>query len=346
MVVLHPASQKLGWQLISKGYAENDEIMGNPYKSSVEADGHKPTASEMGPYRVPTTTALVVFEAAARHGNFTQAAMELGISQPAISRTIGNLEQRLSLRLFERARTGVTLTDAGRRFLGAVTAGLGIIHAASVEAATRLTTEQVTIACSPDTSHLFVLPKFPALQETLGDNVEIRIHTFQFEMWQLPRHPPVDVVLTWDAAAGTEEFAVIHEDAVTLICSPDYAANNAQTLKKSTRFWGGLTFLDLVGSHRGGASWDDWFRVVERPEVAPRFKYLDLYTYVLQAALAGQGIALGRRHYIERYLKTGQLLQVNDDFVEFNNKLYGVVTEHGRDRSLARKCLSFFEQRT
>ena len=78
----------------------------------------------------------------------------------------------------------MTLTDAGKRFLEAVTAGLGIIHAASADAATRLTAEQVTIACSPDTSQLFLLPKYPALQKALGDNVEIRIHTFQFDVWQ------------------------------------------------------------------------------------------------------------------------------------------------------------------
>ena len=240
----------------------------------------------------------------------------------------------------------MTLTDAGKRFLEAVTAGLGIIHAASADAATRLTAEQVTIACSPDTSQLFLLPKYPALQKALGDNVEIRIHTFQFDVWQLPRYPPADVILTWNANLEEDEFVVIHEDAVTLIYSPDYAANNAQVLKKSTRLWGGLTFLDLTGPNRGGASWDDWFRAVGRPETAPRFKYLDLYTYVLQAALAGQGIAMGRRHYIERYLETGQLLQVNDAFVEFDNKFCGVVTEHGRNRPLARKCLSFFEQST
>ena len=318
--------------------------MGNSHETTVEPEDKKSIASELGPYRIPGTSALIAFEAAARHGNFSQAAKELGTSQPAVSRNVAGLEKRLSVRLFERARTGVTLTDAGKRFLEAVTTGLGIIHEASADAATRLTAEQVTIACSPDASHLFVLPKYPALQKALGDNVEIRIHTFQFDVWQLPRHPPADLVLTWDAKAGADEFAVIHEDAVTPICSPEYAADNAQALKKPPRFWDGLTFLDLVGPNKGGAAWDDWFRVAGRPEAEPRFKYLDLYTFVLEAALAGQGIAMGRRHYIERYLETDRLLQVNDTFVEFDNKFCGVVTEHGRNRPLARKCLSFLQQ--
>ena len=55
------------------------------------------------PYRIPPANALIAFESAARHGNFTLAARELRTSQSAVSRQIGSLETWLSARLFERS---------------------------------------------------------------------------------------------------------------------------------------------------------------------------------------------------------------------------------------------------
>ena len=91
--------------------------------------------SDHGPYSIPSTSSLVAFESAARHGNFSTAAMELAISQSAISRHIRHLETQLSVRLFERSRTGVRLTEAGRRFLDAVVVGLGALRKGAAESA-------------------------------------------------------------------------------------------------------------------------------------------------------------------------------------------------------------------
>ncbi|MDE0626850.1 MAG: LysR family transcriptional regulator [Bryobacterales bacterium] len=72
------------------------------------------TVSDRGPYSIPSTSTLLAFESAARHGNFSQAARELETSQSAISRLMARLETQLGARLFERSRTGVRLTEAGR----------------------------------------------------------------------------------------------------------------------------------------------------------------------------------------------------------------------------------------
>lgn len=63
--------------------------------------------------KIPSTTALVSFEAAARHESFTKAAQELSITQGAICRQIASLEEFLSVELFRRSRRGVKLTEAG-----------------------------------------------------------------------------------------------------------------------------------------------------------------------------------------------------------------------------------------
>ena len=73
---------------------------------------------------LPPLAAVRVFEAAARHQSFTQAAAELGMTQAAVSYQIKLLEERLGVPLFLRAKRRVQLSDAGRRAAGLVTAGL------------------------------------------------------------------------------------------------------------------------------------------------------------------------------------------------------------------------------
>ncbi|KPB19230.1 LysR family transcriptional regulator [Pseudomonas sp. ST1] len=63
--------------------------------------------------KIPSTTALVSFEAAARHESFTKAAHELSLTQGAVCRQIGGLEEFLGVELFRRSRRGVKLTEAG-----------------------------------------------------------------------------------------------------------------------------------------------------------------------------------------------------------------------------------------
>ena len=288
-------------------------------------------------------SALVAFECAARHGSFSSAATELGASQPAISRHIASLEEQLGIQLFERSRKGVVLTEAGKRFCEAVVAGLGIIRTATIDAGGGQLAEQVVIACSDDASNFFVLPRYQALQQALGEDVTIRVLTFQYDTRQLPLDPTADLVLAWDSHVEGQDYVVVHDEAVRPVCSPRYATTHAETLSRPVGSWGELTFLDLIRRKPGWASWDDWFRVMGRPNSTPRFKGFDSYVYVLEAATAGHGIALGWRHFIERHLESGTLVPVTDDFVEFHSRYCGFLTERGRNRGIAQQCLAFFE---
>ena len=73
--------------------------------------------------KIPSTTALISFEAAARHESFTKAAQELSITQGAICRQIASLEEFLSVELFRRSRRGVKLTEAGLSYSRIVVEG-------------------------------------------------------------------------------------------------------------------------------------------------------------------------------------------------------------------------------
>src|SRR3546814_12686071 len=79
---------------------------------------------------IPALPAVRVFEAAARHENFTRAAAELGMTQAAVSYQIRLLEERLGVGLFRREKKKVMLPDAGRRASGDVSRAFDVLDAA------------------------------------------------------------------------------------------------------------------------------------------------------------------------------------------------------------------------
>lgn len=300
--------------------------------------------SKSSAYRLPTTAALVAFECAARTGSFAGAAKELGTSQPAVSRHIANLEAQLGTKLFDRSRNGVNLTEAGRRFHTGVAPGLGMINRATSETAETSTGERVAIACSDPASHYLLRPRHDALREALGEHTQIQPVIFNRYSQNLPLHPVPDVVLDWEATIRAEDRTVLFREAVRPVCSAEYAATHADTLNGPVSGWSELTFLQPGSADESWASWEDWFQASGRPEPAPRFSSFDNYVYSLEAAVEGQGIALGWRHFIDRRLRAGALVALGDGYVERDNHFCAALTEQGRVRPIARRCLAFLAQ--
>src|SRR5690349_2891080 len=101
---------------------------------------------------LPRMNELLAFATAARHLSFTSAAVELNLTQGAVSRTIAELEARLGVRLFERVRQRVVLTDVGRQYFQEIRALLEQLSNATHQA----------VAAKPglDILNLAVLPTF------------------------------------------------------------------------------------------------------------------------------------------------------------------------------------------
>ena len=297
--------------------------------------------SQSGPYRIPPSAALTAFECAARTGSFAGAAKELGTSQPAVSRHIANLEEQLGTKLFDRSRSGVKLTEAGRRFHTGVAPGLGMIKKAASETAEPSTGERVVIACSDPASHYLLRPRHGALREALGERTQILPVIFYRHSRNLPLDPVPDVVLDWQATIGAEDRTLLFREAVRPVCSAEYAATHSDTLNGPVSGWSGLTFLEPGSTDGSWASWEDWFQASGRPESAPRFVSFDNYVYSLEAAVEGQGIALGWRYFVDRHLEAGTLVALGDGYVERDNHFCAALTEQGRVRPIARRCLAF-----
>ena len=300
--------------------------------------------AKSGSYRIPTTAALVAFECAARTGSFAGAAKELGTSQPAVSRHIASLEKQHGTKFFERSRTGVRLTEAGRQFHTRVAPALDMINTAVSETAEASEGKRVAIACSYPTSHYLLRPRHDALREALGEHTQIQLVIFNRYSQNLPVHPVPDVVLDWEATIRAEDRTALFREAVRPVCSAEYLATHADTLNGPVSGWSGLTFLEPGSADGSCASWEDWFRAAGRPRSAPRFIGFDNYVYSLEAAVEGQGIALGWKNFADRNLESGALVALGDGYVERDNHFCAALTEQGRIRPIARQCLSFLEQ--
>ena len=301
--------------------------------------------SDRSPYRVPSMSALIAFESAARHGSFSHAARELGTSQSAISRYIARLEGELSARLFERSRTGVSLTDAGLHFHKAVLLALGALRDGAAEVAEYPGEDgtEVAIACQGELSHLFAMQRYEALKAALGEHVRIRILAHTDAAAPAPPETAADLMLTWDAGtAAPRHRATVARGAVGAFCSPGYAAANEQVLTGPAAGWGSLTLLDLARPDEGGASWERWFEAVGRPASGPRYEVVESHAQALEAAVAGRGIVLGWRHLIGRHVEAGTLVMQDGGFVETGRSLHALLAEAGKRRPLARACLAFF----
>ncbi len=295
-------------------------------------------------YAIPSASALVAFESAARHRNFSRAAEELHTSQSAISRHVAELERRLDAQLFHRQGRRLDLTEDGSHFYRAVVSGLENIQSAAEAIRGWSGHQHVTIACSHEISHLFLMPRFEELQSALGTNVRIRVMTYEYDVMETGLDPRVDVMLTYRQLGYDEpgQLTVLRE-GVRPICSPSFFAAHQDILLGDIAGWSELPFLKLTKPNLGWATWEEWLTAVGTPGVAPVFQRFDNYVYLLEAAAAGRGLALGWQGLVERYFNHRTLMPLSDNPVSFDRALVAVPTRRGRTRRTSDRFLEFLE---
>ncbi len=299
-------------------------------------------------YNIPSTAALVAFESAARLQNFSRAAEEIHVAQSAVSRYIKDLEDRLQIQLFIRSkssRNGLILSTQGEQLYRYVELGLDNIKN-GIEAVTSTSLEnELVIACSQEISHLYLMPKYEQLSKAIGKDIRIKLVTSDDNLFESSFQHQVDIVFTYkNPYRNKQRYANIYTEGIRPICSPNYYQENKKSLQSAPNNWTDITFLQLDRFNPGWATWEDWFSNKNVNDLNPNYLNFDNYVYLLEAAVSGNGIALGWRGLVERYLEMGSLKCIDDDYINLDRKLFAIATDKGLDNPISKKCLDFLRE--
>ncbi|MAY62784.1 MAG: LysR family transcriptional regulator [Rhizobiales bacterium] len=261
---------------------------------------------------LPPLSRLRAFEAAARLESFTAAAAELGLTQTAVSKQIGLLEADLGAALFERRNRAVFLTGEGRRFGETVSAALSDIAAEAALLRGGQTADGVVLRCQLCEAIYWLMPRLSRFHQRHPE-IELRVATALEPLTQAD--DPFDVAIqTTGRPAGAARLLFTASDTVFPVCAPDYLPDGAAPLAPEDLAVHDLLTHDVVP--QSWMDWPDWFASLS---VSPR-RYrrigFDSFPLVLQAAVAGRGIALGWRRTVEGLIADGKLVRASKAAVE------------------------------
>ncbi len=245
--------------------------------------------------------ALIPFEAAARLGSMSAAARELGISQPAISRHLAALEQDLGQALFIRTRRGLRLTTAGLAYQAAVAPALGQIREATLRLRPRGAGRSLRLAANFGFAQQWLMPRLPALRRALPDLV-LHLVTSDRDAELALAEADLSIRFGTGAWPGQRALKLFDEEAFP-VCSPDCLARHPRLGK------GDLTAASLLHMEESSARWFTWDSWLAAP-APPRRLIYPTYPLLLQAALAGEGVALGWRGLVDDLVAEGRLVQL------------------------------------
>lgn len=294
--------------------------------------------------RLPPLTTMVAFEAAARLQSFTLAAAELNLTQAAISRQIRLLEEDLGIKLFVRANRAVTLTPEGRDLQHTVSFSLAHIANAAEQVRATGGRHRLNIATDKSINALWLMPRLHEFRQA-NPEVIIRIISSDVEADCLVDN--IDVaILHGEGQWPGYQAGLLLDETVFPVCSPQYLDCFGPVATPSDL--PAQSLVALEDDHWHWMSWRVWLteKGVDLPMEHQDMIMNDYYS-VLQAARAGQGIALGWRHLVDGYLEDGSLLcplaaeSVRTDFG------YYLLTPTSRQLSNeARLCVDWLRSHT
>lgn len=256
--------------------------------------------------RLPSLDRLAVFDAAARHLSFTKAAAERFLTQSAVSRQVATLESELGVPLFRRGHRRLELTDDGLRLATAVAGAIaGIRETVDVLRAPRRR-EVLAVTTTPGLASLWLIPRLSDFVATYP-GIDVRIDATLFtralaaDGFDLAiRYLPVD------SKAGQSLFP----ESVLPVCAPALLARGRPSLKTAADLHA-HTLLQQETPVGSGMplEWQTWLQAAGvgglEPAAILTFTHYDA---AVAAAVAGQGVVLGRRPLVDALLRKRMLV--------------------------------------
>ena len=254
---------------------------------------------------------LRAFLAVARHLNFRAAADELSLTQSAVSRQIQSLEDEVGVPLFLRHTRAVELTGAGAQLLRSVAPALEQIDASVRQIRQTVGRKSVAITTWASFAAMWLIPRLESFQRAWPD-IDIRIDTSDTVM-DLDT-TDVDLALRYGRAGdGWPQAQRLFGEQLAVVASPRLLAGGPplRTPADAARY----TLIETGDAHRmpqlEWLGWQRWFGVQGCDQLQPpRWLYFNYAHQIVQAAPAGQGLAIARLPLVADALAAGDLVEV------------------------------------
>jgi LysR family transcriptional regulator, glycine cleavage system transcriptional activator len=252
--------------------------------------------------RLPPLQTLRAFEATGRLLSMTLAAQELNVTQGAVSRHIRTLEDDLGVALFQRLTRRILLTEAGAELLLAVTRVLGELtrEAERLRAQDRVARMTISTSVSFASKWLALrLHRFKALHPELDVHLDVTDINVDLQDGR------VDAAIRYGSGRYPRVVAErIMDETVTPVCSPQYQAQMGGLPSVES-----LSSCTLLHEDRMLANWEQWFALAQVDKVrtgrGPAYSHGSM---AIEAAIRGEGVALGRSVLVADDIAAGRLV--------------------------------------
>jgi DNA-binding transcriptional LysR family regulator len=292
--------------------------------------------------QLPSLDTVKGFVAVGRRMSVSLAADDLCVTQSAMSKQIRNLEEAIGIRLFQRNWRSLTFTPQGEQLFDALNGCVQQLQD-GFERVGLGSRRPVTISASVGVSALWLLPRLAHFQQRHPD-VELRIATTNVIMDLVAEG--VDLAIRYCPESMAPAGAVrLFGESIAPVATPDLAVHGFDTAQEIGR----LVLLDFEDKHEW-LTWDGW--LASRglsASMARRVIRFNHYDQAIQAAAAGQGIALGRLELLGQMLQDGRLEMLRAVNARRSSHSYWVVQASSSPRADVQRVtawiLEFRDQR-
>ncbi len=279
----------------------------------------------------PRLNVLRTFEAAGRCLSFSLAADELNISQAAVSQQMRQLEAYLGAALFIRHNRRLSLTGTGQAYFSAVHEALDRLDAVTDQLFPERRLQTVTLRCTASLAALWLAPQLGRFQKRHPE-IDLRLKTLDPDLGERsPVGADLEIVILKDGAKDRQSRKLLTA-TIAPVCSPELVADGAGAKRPAD-----LLAFELIHVLGYDDDWHRWFRRYGLEDVAvPHGLAVDSSMIAIEAALRGDGVMLGRRPFIDSYLRSGELVEVFSEPLHLHADYYlrqstQTKSQRGRD---------------
>jgi LysR family transcriptional regulator, glycine cleavage system transcriptional activator len=255
--------------------------------------------------RLPSLDLIRGFVAVGRRMSITLAAQDLCVTQSAVSRQIHALEERLGVRLLVRGHRAIAFTAEGERLFRSADGAVQQMQDVLGEITATGVPRPVTLSASIGFTGLWLLPRLSRFQQRHpGVDVRVSANNGLVDL----RRDGIDLAIRYTAPSLAPAGALrLFGESVAPVAHPSLGI---KTLR-SGRAIAQHALLEFDDARHQWLQWHDWLAAHGLQRAQPQgMLHFNQYDQVIQAALAGHGIALGRLELIQPLLETQQLIQL------------------------------------